>query len=364
MKKKLILCLKIFLLVFFMLPYNACNQYGRAITVSWIDATGKLIEKTYIDKSEDLIERELPVDTDEWHYTSWKIVESSDLIICVAQRVKKIHYLWEDHNQSILQEVMGFEGQEYEFPELPVSTDKWKYSDWEKEINGNQVIYTVQQTPNENYFVGNVFQIIIKDETNQPVSSGTGFIINEDGWFVTNHHVMEGANSATAYFDIENQEAKKEYTQLPVLGGVYSSSEKDIFIGKLSNYETINSYYQNISFTESYEIGETTYTVGYPNSSLFMEINQGVLLEEYKDIYGKIYDSYYLLSDSYIAPGSSGGILVNEKFEVIGITTMGLYSDGDKTVFLAGGSVPTSLFLKDMQNLDETDLKLLNKIYD
>ena len=85
-------------------------------------------------------------------------------------------------------------------------------------------------------------------------------------------------------------------------------------------------------------------------------------LKIYKDIYGKIYDSYYLLSDSYIAPGSSGGILVNENFEVLGVTTMGLY-DSTQTVFLAGGSVPTSLFLEDMQNLDETNLELLTKIY-
>ena len=363
MRRKLLSSLKIFLLVFFVLPYSACDQFKKGkITVSWIGATGTLIEKTYINKGEDLIERELPSDTDEWHYTSWKIVESSDVIICVAQRVKKVQYIWKDHNQSIIQEIMGFEGQECEFPELPVSTEKWEYNDWGKEINGNQVIYTVQKTPNVDYFIGNVFQIIVKDEKNQPVSSGTGFVINNEGWFVTNHHVMEGASSATAYFDIEDETTKKEYTQLSVMGGVYSSAEKDIFIGKLSSYETIESYYQDISFTESYEMGEITYTIGYPNSSLFMEINQGTLLEEYKDIYGKIYDSYYLLSDSYIAPGSSGGILVNENFEVLGVTTMGLY-DSTQTVFLAGGSVPTSLFLEDMQNLDETNLELLTKIY-
>ena len=83
-----------FVLVFFVLPYSACDQFKKGkITVSWIGATGTLIEKTYIDKGEDLIERELPSDTDEWHYTSWKIVESSDVIICVAQRVKKVQYI-------------------------------------------------------------------------------------------------------------------------------------------------------------------------------------------------------------------------------------------------------------------------------
>ena len=156
MRRKLLSSLKIFLLVFFVLPYSACDQFKKGkITVSWIGATGTLIEKTYINKGEDLIERELPSDTDEWHYTSWKIVESSDVIICVAQRVKKVQYIWKDHNQSIIQEIMGFEGQECEFPELPVPTEKWEYNDWGKEINGNQVIYTVQKTPNVDYFIGN-----------------------------------------------------------------------------------------------------------------------------------------------------------------------------------------------------------------
>jgi hypothetical protein len=174
---------------------------------------------------------------------------------------------------------------------------------------------------------------------------------------------MEGATSATAYFDIQNTNSNEEYVQLPVIGGVYHSAENDVFIGKLDNYNQIESYYHEFSFTENYELGETTYTVGYPNSSLYMQINQGTLLEEYKDILGKINNSYYLLSDSYIAPGSSGGILINNNFEIIGITTMGLYADSNKTIYLAGGSIPTSLFLEALKNLNEDDLKLLTEIY-
>ena len=106
-----------------------------------------------------------------------------------------------------------------------------------------------------------------------------GFILNDDGWFITNNHVMEEGASAVAYFDIPDREAGDRYTKLTVIGGVYNSEEKDIFIGKLEGYEKIESYYHEIGFTESYTVGEKSYTIGYPNSSVKMEINAGVIIE-------------------------------------------------------------------------------------
>ena len=104
-----------------------------------------------------------------------------------------------------------------------------------------------------------------------------------------------------------------------------------------------------------------SYSLGYPNSSVSMQINAGLILEEYSDIYSKVNNVFYILSDSYIAPGSSGGILINEDFEVIGITAMGLYADSSKTVYIAGGSIPTFVFKKFLSNLNENNLIPLNQ---
>ena len=124
---------------------------------------------------------------------------------------------------------------------------------------------------------------------------------------------------------------------------------------------TLEKYYYNpILFTEEYTQGETAYTLGYPNSSVTMQINEGVILEEYYDIYDKLNNIFYVLSDSYIAPGSSGGILINENFEIIGITAMGLYADNNKTVYIAGGSIPTFVFKKHLTNLIESNLTPLH----
>ena len=332
--------------------------------VQWIDADGIILkEENIVISDSTAISYPLPQDSVNWHYTEWIKTTTSEGFIYNAKRVPKKKYIWKDADGAILKEEQIVEGQTPSTIDLPVGNEKWNYIEWDSSVENGEHIYTAVRTPNASYFVGNVFQIVIKDSEGTPLGTGSGFIINDDGWFITNNHVMDGASSAVAFFDIKDQESGSRYTQLNILGGIFNSSEKDIFIGKIEGYEKIKSYYNNISFTEEYTTGEKSYTVGYPNSSVRMEINSGVILEEYSDIYDKINGIYYILSDSYIAPGSSGGILINEKFEVIGITTIGLYADDNKQIYSAGGSVPTFVFSSHLCNLDESKIKQLSDIY-
>lgn len=350
---------------FILLGLSSCGVVSseNTIQVSWLDADGTIIERINLSSEGDFKERELPNDTDEWHYTNWKSVYSENKIICVAQRVPIIKYFWLDDKGNTIKEANNINDDEDNAPELPISNEKWEYVGWEKSVASNTVIYTANCLPNKEYFLGNVFQIVLNDEKGVPISTGSGFIIDEEGWFITNNHVMEGGASAIAYFDIEDAYSSSKYVHLSVAGCVYNSKEKDIFIGKLEGYDKLSNYYHDIDFIEEYQIGEKVYSIGYPNSSLYMKINKGVILDEYLDIYNKINESYYILSDSYIAPGSSGGILINENFEVVGITSMGLYEDSYNQVYIAGGSIPTSLFSSCLNNLNELDLKLLTEIY-
>ncbi|MBR2020236.1 MAG: trypsin-like peptidase domain-containing protein [Clostridia bacterium] len=332
--------------------------------IQWIDADGIILKEENIviaDSTEPSYP--LPQDSENWHYTEWIKSVTSDGVRYNAKRVPKEKYIWKDTDGTVLKEVSIVQGQEIPTLDLPANDEKWRYIQWDFVIENEVHVYTAERTPNSSYFEGNVFQIVVKDVEGTPLGTGSGFIINEDGWFITNNHVMEGASSAIAFFDIKDQSSGSRYTQLNILGGIFHSSEKDIFIGKLDGYEKIQSHYKNIKFTEEYVIGEKSYTVGYPNSSVQMEINAGVLLEEYSDIYDKINGIYYILSDSYIAPGSSGGILINENFKVIGITTIGLYADDNKQIYTAGGSVPTFVFSTYLSNLDLTKIQKLTDIY-
>ena len=340
---------------------SSCRSTKK--TVSWFDSDGSLITTEEVSADYDPSERELPDDSDEWHYTGWTVTESGNVTVCTANRAAKTNLVWKDYDGNVLFE--DFITDEEEEPEydLPEDTDKWRYTEWDKIKEDGTYVYTAEREPNGDYFVGNVFQIVIKDKSGELIGSGSGFVINHDGWFVTNNHVMEKGYTATAFFDIKDTLEGGKYTQLKILGGVYNSEEKDIFIGKLDGYRRLAEHYKEISFTEDYSQGEECYSVGYPNSSVEMDINPGTVTEEYSDLYSKVSGIYYILSDSYIAPGSSGGVLVNSDFEVIGITSIGFYSDEEKQDYTSGGSIPYSVFKSKLKDLDEKKLRSISEIY-
>jgi len=225
-----------------------------------------------------------------------------------------------------------------DFP-VPQDTDKWIYDEaWVETRENTNIIYTIGREPQPSYFLGNVFQIVTKDLGNIPMATGSGFILNDEGWFITNHHVMEGAFFATAIFNIPDEALGESFTYLQIEEAYYQHSDKDIFIGKLTNYESIKSYYKPIALSNDYQIGGVSYSVGYPSSSIDMKINKGNITEEWSNIYDKLYSgNNYICSSSYIAPGSSGGILTNDNLDVIGMTTLGLLDEFDN--FIAGASI-------------------------
>lgn len=351
------------IIMFLLCSCISCNNTGYEVFVTWMDTDGTFIESQMVSSDYDPTERILPSDSDSWHYTGWTISQSGNVVVCTAKRVAKKHIIWKDYDGNIIDEVFVAENEEIPSYDLPPSDNKWIYERWDQSDDGKQIVFQAVRTPNTDFFIGNVFQIVVKDDKGELLASGSGFVINNQGWFVTNNHVVKDGYSATAFFDIKDFENGQQYTQLKIIGGVYHDDKKDVFIGKLDGYEKIKEHYQEIDFTEQYTVGENSYSVGYPNSSIKMEINSGKILEEYSDIYSKIDGIFYILSDSYIAPGSSGGVLVNENFEVIGITSMGLYSDSNNNYYISGGSIPYALFKQHLKNLIDSNILSLHDIH-
>lgn len=333
-----------FLLLCFLVSFASC-EVQRNIKVTWLDADGAVLSEAMVASEEEARSRMLPQDTDAWHYTSWAVSYSGDHVIFTAVRVPRFQIVWQDAEGVELHRAIYNEGEEKPVFDLPNDDEKWDYLDWTSEEEGEGVTrYTLQKMPNPAYFEANVFQIVTYDINGDPIATGSGFVFDKDGWFITNEHVLNGSHSAVAYFDVKDRENGSQYTKLKIEGGTYYDESKDIFIGKLTGFEVLENFWKDIAFTQDYAEGDTCYTVGYPNSSVKMEINSGVILEEYSNIHSKINDLYYVLSDSYIAPGSSGGILMDVEFRIIGITSIGLYEDNAKEVYLSGGSIPAFVF--------------------
>lgn len=305
--------------------------------ICWRDADGTLIHTESILPGGRIPDRSLPTDSAAFVYTGWEQKESENTITLTAKRVPAKTVIWCDADGTKIEtQYLPYDQQitERAFP----SSQKWDYSSWKRTFSGSTYTYTAIGTPKTSYFIGNVFQIVAKDLTENPLSLGTGFVINNQGWFITNYHVLDEACLADAVFQIKNYATSESYTTLSIEKISYYDKDKDIIIGKLENYASIASYYQRIPLQTNYNVGDLTYSVGYPDGIENMEINEGEILRGISTLRDKLYSGIgYIASDSYIAPGSSGGVLVNEKLEVIGMTTLGLWDDDEE--FVLGAAI-------------------------
>lgn len=225
-------------------------------------------------------------------------------------------------------------------------------------IDGKCVCGVVDEDymPPREYFVGNVFQIEVQSLGEQLISVGSGFVLNRDGWFITNSHVMEDAYYANALFEIPNAEQGNSFTKLSITQAGFNNPNKDFFIGKIDNYTSIAEYYKDIDFSTEYELGEVTYSVGYPSATPYMRINKGVVVDNSTSFEGKLNGVQYVASSSYIMQGSSGGVLLNSDLDVIGITTIVRTVNGE---FDRSFSVSTFNFQNDVEKVPNYELNSL-----
>jgi serine protease Do len=157
------------------------------------------------------------------------------------------------------------------------------------------------------------------------LAHGTGVIISEDGWIVTNAHVVENMNEIIVLTHNE-----KKFNVEKVL----SDSESDIALVKIKAKGLKPAVFAP---SDKVEVGETVVAIGTPISfSLKNSATSGII----SGVDRSAHSSYRLLqTDAAINPGNSGGPLVNMDGHVIGINSMKFV---DVSVDNMGFSIPTN----------------------
>lgn len=152
-------------------------------------------------------------------------------------------------------------------------------------------------------------------------SLGSGAIINEEGFIVTNAHVVHKATKIL----VTTYDGKQYLAQ-----EIASDSLNDIALLKLSNYSGKPKLIP-IQFAEPDQLllGETVIAVGNPYG-LGSSITKGILSAEGRKVTygGKVIFSDILQTDAPINPGNSGGPLVNINARMIGVNTA-IYAQAD-----------------------------------
>ncbi len=187
-------------------------------------------------------------------------------------------------------------------------------------------------------------------------SSGTGVIITEDGYIVTNYHVIEKATEATVLLYGEKIAVKAEI--------VGYQADDDVAVLKI---DRTGLYAATFADSSKVRYGEKVYAIGNPEGSEFAwSVTQGIVSAPIRQL--MMYDAEGILerklnvvqTDASVNHGNSGGALINTRGELVGIVALKriwssqLDSNGDKEpVEGMGFALPASGVLIDVTAIIE-----------
>ncbi len=137
---------------------------------------------------------------------------------------------------------------------------------------------------------------------------GSGFIISQDGYVLTNNHVVEGADQIKVKLSDGKEYASK------VVG---LDPKTDLAVIKIDGVSDLHPL--SLGNSETLKVGNWVMAVGSP-FGLEETVTAGIVSAKGRMIGSGPYDNF-IQTDASINPGNSGGPLVNMKGEVVGINT-------------------------------------------
>ena len=191
-------------------------------------------------------------------------------------------------------------------------------------IVGISITYDVTTS---NYF--SMFGFGGGNTTSQATASGSGIIISEDGYIVTNNHVVSSESQST-YYEISEAKSIKiklfnDETQYDATI-VGKDSQTDLAVLKIEKSGLTAAEFAD---SDTVKVGEFAMAVGNP-LDLGTTITCGVVSAVNRKVQDSENSTTYtcIQTDAAINSGNSGGALVNSQGQVIGINTLKVSSTG------------------------------------
>ena len=180
-----------------------------------------------------------------------------------------------------------------------------------------QVSNKSQRNPFGDMFGGDAFEDFFGGPRSQTIpeqrASGSGVIISEDGYIVTNNHVVDGADEVNITL------ANKKSYKATVIGTDPSS---DLAVLKINAKGLPYIIYGN---SDDAKLGQWVLAIGYP-LSLDVTVTAGIISAKSRSIDINRRQSNtpieaFIQTDAAVNPGNSGGALINTNGELIGINS-------------------------------------------
>lgn len=175
-------------------------------------------------------------------------------------------------------------------------------------------------------------------EQQEQIGTGSGVIISEDGYIVTNNHVIQNAS------ELEVTLNNNKIYKAKLIG---TDSKMDIALLKIDADEKLT--YSTFADSDQVKVGEWVLAVGNPYN-LTSTVTAGIVSAKARNLDTKGIQSF-IQTDAAVNPGNSGGALVNTRGELIGINTMISSPTGSYTGY--SFAVPSNITRKIIEDIME-----------
>ena len=162
--------------------------------------------------------------------------------------------------------------------------------------------------------VGVSRQVLVRrfgEESLEPAESGSGVIISSDGYIITNHHVIEGADGISVLLP------DKGRYDAELVG---EDTLTDLALLKI---EETGLTAMSLGDSDQLRVGETVAAIGNPLGYFQQTVTAGIISAVDRQVRfpGSDFAYSFVQTDALVNPGNSGGPLVNLDGEIIGINT-------------------------------------------
>ncbi len=141
--------------------------------------------------------------------------------------------------------------------------------------------------------------------------SGTGFIVDKNGYIITNHHVIAKVDHIKVKLHTDDTEYRARVVGI--------DPETDLAVIKIDPKQPLTPV--SIGNSDSVQVGDWAVAIGSP-FGLEASVTAGIVSALGRDIGGQLQLQRFIQTDAAINPGNSGGPLLNIQGQVIGVNTM------------------------------------------
>ena len=168
--------------------------------------------------------------------------------------------------------------------------------------------------------VAQLGQAVVQVRT--PGGLGSGFFLTEEGYLITNFHVIEGETQigVEVYQQQNGQLERKVYKQVRIIA---MNKFQDLALLKIEDKDAPKFATVPLGDVDVLAVGERVFAIGSP-LGLERTVTEGIVSTKTRQFQGEL----YIQTTAQINPGNSGGPLFNLQGEVIGVTNMKVFGEG------------------------------------